>query len=274
MTDEANPTAPPDGEPSPDAPPTDTKEGAVAAPDGVEPGASVPPAQPGSAAPSPPPKAPWTPSYVHLAIVSIITLALDLGTKQWAKTRLDMAGGGKPMDVIHDHLRFAFAKNPGGAFGLLQNEPETIRRPFFLGISVLAVAFIVSLYRKLTPQQWALKWGLPLVLGGALGNLIDRIQDRHVVDFIDYRADWVRWLYSLVSHYPTDHWPTFNIADVAIVAGVGLMAVDMFTPRKAAGGGLPSSATPPSVGSSGAAAPAATPEPPVTGSAEPVTKET
>jgi signal peptidase II len=225
-------------------------------------------------APLPPttPAAPWTPGYVHLAVVSIVTLALDLGTKQWAKARLDIASGGTPMDVIHDHLRFAFAKNPGGAFGLLQDEPETIRRPFFLGISVLAVAFIVSLYRKLTPQQWALKWGLPLVLGGALGNLIDRIQARHVIDFIDYRADWVRSLYGLFSRYPTDHWPTFNIADVAIVAGVGLMAVDMFTPRKATAGGaavptdaassgLPSAQPAPS----GAVAPAATPEPPHTG---------
>ena len=95
---------------------------------------------------------------------------------------------------------------------------------------MLAIGFIVSLYRKLMPHQWALKWGLPLVLGGALGNLVNRLQFNYVVDFIDFRAGWVRWLNGFLSQHPRDHWPTFNIADIAIVAGVVLMAIDMFTP--------------------------------------------
>ena len=177
----------------------------------------------------------WRPNYVFLGVVSFVTLALDLGSKGWAKGRLDDAArsfNDRRIEVVKDTFSFMFARNRGGAWGLLQDEPESIRRPFFLGISALAIAFIVSLYRKLTPQQWALKWGLPLVLGGALGNLINRVQYNYVVDFIDIRAGWIRKLNGMLSDNPTDHWPTFNVADIAIVAGVLLMAVDMFTPRK------------------------------------------
>ena len=121
--------------------------------------------------------------------------------------------------------------------GSLTNASEIIRRPFFLGVSVAAVVFIVSLYSRLAPGQRALKWGLPLVLGGALGNLADRIIRSKVVDFIDYRADWIGSMNELIAKVApswnvTDHWPTFNVADVAICAGVALMAVDMITSRR------------------------------------------
>jgi signal peptidase II len=172
------------------------------------------------AAPSGSAAAPARPSYGFLAVVSLVSLAADLGTKWWATTNLDTkAFPAKRVELIADHVELVFARNKGGAWGIFQGQHESIRLPFFFAISLAAVVFIVSLYRKLTPDQVALKWGLPLVLGGALGNLVDRIRYGHVVDFIDV-------------FYKTHHWPTFNIADVAIVAGVGLMAVDMFTSRK------------------------------------------
>ena len=180
-----------------------------------------------AAAPRPPAAAPppLRPSYVFLGLVSIVTLAADLGSKIWAKGHLEDAKSfvDRRIDVIPHFLSLTFAANKGGAWGLLQGESESVRRPFFFSISLLAVIFIVSLYRRLTPDQTALKWGLPLVLGGALGNLVIRIQYNFVVDFIDVYAKWGG---------ETHHWPTFNIADVAIVAGVGLMAIDMFTSRK------------------------------------------
>jgi signal peptidase II len=191
------------------------------------------------------------PNYVFLGVVSITSLVADLASKWWAKTHLEDAKSfaDRHVELIPNYLSLSFAKNKGGAWGLLQNEPESIRRPFFLGISALAVVFIVSLYRRLTPQQTALKWGLPLVLGGALGNLVNRIQYNYVVDFID--------AYYKTGHQE-HHWPTFNIADVAIVVGVGLMAVDMFTSRRTPKANIPAESAFALARSTEAAAPEAT----------------
>ena len=175
------------------------------------------------------------PSPSFLAVVSIVSLASDIVTKLWAEKRLEGYPG--YINVIDNHLMFVLAKNKGGAWGLLQGQSENVRRPFFLLVSVAAIAFIVTLYRRLQPRQHALKWGLPLVLGGALGNVFDRIRYGFVIDFIDYRADWIKKLNELIqkkypAHIVTDHWPTFNVADIAICVGVALMAIDMLTSRR------------------------------------------
>ncbi len=157
-------------------------------------------------------------SYVFLAVVSIGSLGLDIVTKAWAATRLESYPG--MVEVVPKYLTFVLAKNRGGAWGLLQTTSENVRRPFFLLVSVAAIAFIMTLYRRLQPRQRALKWGLPLVLGGALGNVFDRVRYGHVIDFID------------VHYKERYHWPTFNVADVAICVGVGLMALDMFFTKR------------------------------------------
>lgn len=186
------------------------------------------------------------PTFVFFGILAAISLLADVGSKAWAEIELSKRPFDDPSIVLlEDHLTFTLAYNKGGAWGLLQDANETIRRPFFFAVSVLAVLFIVSLYAKLQPGQRALKWGLPLVLGGALGNLSDRITRSSVIDFIDYRGDWVLAMNRLVAKAVpgwglTDHWPTFNVADIAICVGVGLMAVDMFTSRRGAEGTRPS----------------------------------
>jgi lipoprotein signal peptidase len=158
---------------------------------------------------------------VFLAVVSILSLASDIASKLWAEKKLDGYPG--IVNLWPNHVAFVLAKNRGGAWGLLQGTSENVRRPFFLLVSMAAIAFIVTLYRRLHPKQRALKWGLPLVLGGALGNVFDRIRYGHVIDFIDVHVHWKG-----IDH----HWPTFNVADVAICVGVGLMAIDMFTSKK------------------------------------------
>ena len=175
------------------------------------------------------------PSPTFLAVVSIVSLASDVVTKLWAEKKLEGYPG--YVNVLDNHLMFVLAKNKGGAWGLLQGQSENVRRPFFLLVSVAAIAFIVTLYRRLQPKQHALKWGLPLVLGGALGNVFDRIRYGFVIDFIDYRSEWIKKLNELIqkkypAHIVTDQWPTFNVADIAICVGVALMAVDMLTSRR------------------------------------------
>lgn len=215
------------------------------------------------------------PNYLFLIIASVVFLAMDLGSKEWAVKRLSCApavAGGPPCEpglacdvaqnpplcvpgnlrpagfqtVIENYFHFDLATNKGGAWGLLGDQPDSIRLPFFFLISALAVVFIVSLYRKLEPHQAALKWALPLVLGGALGNLVDRVRHQHVIDFIDWfyitaqgkellaagEQTYVEVVSNRGGAQLSAHWPTFNIADVWIVAGVVLMVADMFTPKR------------------------------------------
>ena len=232
MADE--PHVDPPGQPSalPDVRPG-SAGGDPTAPAGAEP--SAPGAVPAVLA-SPERRAP----YWFLAVVTVVSLALDLVSKAWAMGAFEGSRKSDPHQivVIKGFMSLIYAKNKGGAWGLLQNENESLRRPFFLIVSVVAIVFIVSLYRRLAPGQSALKWGLPLVLGGALGNLIDRIRYGFVVDFVD---NYVKW------GGEVRHWPTYNVADIAICIGVGLMAIDMFTPRRkrkavaASAGGEPGS---------------------------------
>lgn len=174
-----------------------------------------------------------TPTFLFFGVVAAISLLADVCTKAWAEITMNERGF-EPLTVIPGHLNVILAYNRGGAWGLLQNAHEAIRKPFFLGMSIGAVLFIVAIYGRLHPSQKALKWGLPLVLGGALGNLSDRITRSQVIDFIDYQGQWVLAMNTFIRRYVrgwtlTDHWPTFNVADIAICIGVGLMAVDTFT---------------------------------------------
>lgn len=190
----------------------------------------------GSVRPSQAPQA--RPTFLFLGVVAAISLVADVTSKAWAEIVLSKRTLVDPAIVlIPEHLTFTLARNRGGAWGLLENASEMVRRPFFLLVSGLAIAFIVSLYGRLGSGQRALKWGLPLVLGGALGNLSDRIIRSSVIDFIDFRANWIesmnRGIFKVVHTWGvTDHWPTFNVADVSICVGVGLMALDMFVSKR------------------------------------------
>lgn len=140
----------------------------------------------------------------------------DRFTKIWAERRLP----GDPIEVIDGVLTFRFATNPGGAFSLGQNAPW-----FFATVTlIVAVLVVVTAFRH-TNAITGLALGL--VLGGALGNLTDRVTrgewfSGHVVDFIDLQV-----------------WPVFNLADSAIVSGAGLLAVGSFLWDRRPGSGDP-----------------------------------
>jgi len=127
------------------------------------------------------------------------------------------------INVSDNFFRLRYAENPGAAWGMFRNLPPHIRGPFFHVVSLAAVFLILWFFRKLSgtdpEEKWAL-WGLPLVLGGAIGNYIDRIARGFVIDFLE--AHW----------YDKATWPSFNIADAAIVLGVGLLMVDAFVRKE------------------------------------------
>lgn len=195
--------------------------------------------------------------YVILLAISLSIIALDQWTKWVAVAELTTRFEGQetfgarldsflgapeesgPMGlhyrprrmvtVSQDFFRFRYAENPGAAFSLFGDLPKNVRGPFFHLITLGAVTLILLYFRRLNPadptHRWAL-WGLPLVLGGALGNYIDRLARGFVIDFLE--AHWFHRAY----------WPAFNVADMAICVGVGLMLVDGFLRKEE-----PSSAT-------------------------------
>jgi signal peptidase II len=197
---------------------------------------AMPDPAPGSGgAPDHPP-----PSLLLLVGVAGASLAADLVSKWWAYVALS-GWDGKRMaprriEVIDGYFAFLFAQNPGGAWSFLRGWSDGVRRPFFLFVSSAAIVFIVTLYRRLHASQRSLGLGLAFALGGALGNLVDRIRYGWVIDFI---AVYVK------SGGREVHWPTFNVADIAIVVGVLLMAKDMLFPKKVLlEGGRPSEELP------------------------------
>ncbi len=121
-----------------------------------------------------------------------------------------------PVEIVANYWQHKYVENPGAAWGLLSDVDERFRVPFFHVVSVIAILFIALFYRRLEPDQTLLAFALSLVLGGAIGNYIDRLARNYVVDFIDWH-----W-----RNQPGMHWPTFNVADAAICIGVGLMLLE------------------------------------------------
>lgn len=122
----------------------------------------------------------------------------------------------RPYHFIEEYWHFRYVENPGAAWGIFGNLPDGVRQGFFHVVSLAALAFIFSMYRRTTPGQGLMRMALSLVAGGALGNFLDRLMRGYVIDFIDWH-----W-----RNQPGMRWPTFNVADAAICVGVGLLMLD------------------------------------------------
>jgi signal peptidase II len=116
--------------------------------------------------------------------------------------------------LIDNYFNITYVRNPGGAFGLFAQGNRWIVRPFLLGLSVVAVAIIVLIYRRTPIDRVLVRLAFALVLAGAIGNLIDRLRFDEVIDFLD--VHWYQY-----------HWPAFNIADAAITVGVAILCWDL-----------------------------------------------
>jgi signal peptidase II len=141
--------------------------------------------------------------------LAILVVVLDQLTKRLAEDRLR---GQRSVPVVDDILRLTYVENRGAAFGLLQDQTA-----FFVLVGIIVIGVIAMSYRYLPRSGFLLHLALGLMLGGAIGNLVDRVRQGYVVDFVDfgYRANW---------------WPVFNVADSAIVIGVALMALNALSP--------------------------------------------
>ena len=126
-----------------------------------------------------------------------------------------------------------YTQNRGAAWGVLAGAGEKFRVPFFYLVSIVAVIFIFSYYRKLSNGQRYLQVALALVLGGAIGNALDRILRGYVIDFIDWHWFDPNWL------HPSLHWPTFNVADSGITVGLVMLFAEMLFVKKPAPAAAP-----------------------------------
>jgi len=142
-----------------------------------------------------------------LGLAGVIVL-LDQWTKGLAQAHLDY---GQPQ-VVLPVLNFTLHYNPGAAFSFL-SDAGGWQRWFFTGMALVVSVVIVVWLSRLAAGEWLLSWSLSFILGGAVGNLWDRLALGHVVDFISV-------------HYAGSYFPTFNLADSAITAGAILMILD------------------------------------------------
>jgi signal peptidase II len=108
--------------------------------------------------------------------------------------------------VISGFFSLTHIENPGGAFGFLAGHQSSLQRLFFLIGTLAAVGVLIYLYKKIPATYSLLAAGLALIMGGALGNLMDRIRFGKVTDFLDF----------FIGHL---HWPAFNVADSAVTVG-------------------------------------------------------
>lgn len=108
---------------------------------------------------------------------------------------------GESIPIIEEVFHLTYILNPGAAFGMFAHN-----RLFFIAIAVIVIGIIIWARREILASPWEVKAGCSLFLGGAIGNLIDRARQGLVIDFFDFRI-----------------WPVFNIADIAICIGVGMI---------------------------------------------------
>lgn len=147
--------------------------------------------------------------------LALLVLVLDQVSKTWFSANLEYA---RPW-VITDFFNFTLLHNTGAAFSFLSDSGGW-QRWFFSVIAAVVSAVLVVWLARLDAAKRCEAAALGLVLGGALGNLIDRVQFGYVVDFI-------------VVHYQNNYWPAFNIADSAICVGAVLLLIDGFRQGRA-----------------------------------------
>lgn len=137
-----------------------------------------------------------------LIFTALVVLTIDLLSKYIVQSNMELY---QSIPVVENIFHITYILNPGAAFGML-----AYKTSFFVAVSAALILGVVFFYRRIARETLLVKLSLGMVAGGAVGNLIDRIRYGKVVDFLDFRV-----------------WPVFNLADTAIVIGVGLLILEI-----------------------------------------------
>ncbi|MGI8542225.1 MAG: signal peptidase II [Aridibacter sp.] len=140
---------------------------------------------------------------------------LDQASKAWAIRKLSFGGD---WEIIPDFFNFAYATNKGVAFSMFDGHGDAGRWALS-GLAFLAATLVLYFFWRTPRSDDRILGALALLLAGILGNVVDRVRLGYVIDFIDFQfGNW--------------HYPTFNVADIAICTGAGLLILDMFLSKK------------------------------------------
>ncbi len=150
--------------------------------------------------------------YLQLLLASNFLIVLDQITKYMVTIHVPLHYS---ISVVEGFFSITHIRNPGVAFGLFAGHESEYKVLFFVVISIIAILAILIIFHQTPDDKRMVKVGLILIFSGAIGNLIDRILHKEVIDFLDF-------------FYNGSHWPAFNVADSCITIGVSFMIVDLF----------------------------------------------
>lgn len=150
--------------------------------------------------------------YTLAGIISVVTLVLDQVTKIAVREKMTLWTSEV---IIPGFFNLVHVVNKGAAFGFLNRADITWQRNFFIVVTIIALGAIGMLLKSCEERDKFQIVGLGFVLGGAIGNLIDRILYHQVTDFLDF-------------YYGTHHYPAFNVADIAICLGAFAMIISFY----------------------------------------------
>lgn len=169
----------------------------------------------------------FTPKLKHLVFFAVVgfIVSLDLLTKQLVVHHFRY---GETMPILGELFSLTYVRNTGAAFGILAEWDPAYRIPFFVIVPLIAMGVVWYAFRRIPDEDTAGATVLAMVVGGAVGNLIDRVAYGYVIDFLDFH-----WGFS------GPHFPAFNVADITICVGVFFLIIDSYRPQRAPAPGKP-----------------------------------
>jgi signal peptidase II len=151
-----------------------------------------------------------------LASLTGLVILVDQITKLYIMQTMRLH---ESIPIIPNLFSLTYIRNPGAAFGLLAGSSNTFRMIFFGLTSVIALGLLGTILLRMPEREWMGRLSVAGILGGAIGNLIDRLRYGEVIDFLDF----------FIENY---HWPAFNVADSAITVGVTFLIIHFMLEKK------------------------------------------
>ena len=151
-------------------------------------------------------------NYLFLFIISSTLIVIDQYTKFMVTLHIPL---NYSVRVVEGFFNLTHIRNSGVAFGIFSGQQSELKPYLLIFVSVVAIVAILAIFHQTGKEKRLVRTGLILIFSGAIGNLIDRVIHKEVIDFIDFFID-------------NQHWPAFNVADSCITIGVLFMTVDIF----------------------------------------------